>query len=65
VSALPSRMEMEREPPSAESLLVHAGWVQRLARALAADHHRAEDAVQDTWVAALEGRLRHGRAPRR
>jgi RNA polymerase sigma-70 factor (ECF subfamily) len=38
---------------SPESLLSHAGFVRALARTLLQDEHRAEDVVQDTWVAAL------------
>jgi len=36
-----------------EQLLAHAGWVRRLAGHLVRDPERAEDLVQDTWVAAL------------
>jgi RNA polymerase sigma factor (sigma-70 family) len=36
-----------------ERLLAQAGWVRRLARHLVRDPERAEDLVQDTWVAAL------------
>lgn len=40
--------------PSAEILLSQARWLSALARRLAADPSLAEDAVQDTWVAALQ-----------
>ena len=40
---------------SIEELLRHRAWLQRLARALANDPGEADDAVQDTWVAALRG----------
>src|SRR5262245_44430244 len=36
-----------------EELLRHAGWLRRLAHALASDSAAAEDAVQDTYLAAL------------
>lgn len=37
-----------------EALLAHAGWMRGLARGLARDPGAADDAVQDTWLAALE-----------
>jgi RNA polymerase sigma-70 factor (ECF subfamily) len=44
--------------PSGEAvisdLLAHSAWLQRLARRLVSDPASADDAVQDTWVAALE-----------
>jgi len=40
-----------------------AGWVQRLGRALAAEGLAADDAVQDAWVAVLEGRMRRPASP--
>ena len=43
-----------------DSLLVHDAFVRRLARRLIRDEARAEDLVQDTWVAALEGVPRRG-----
>ena len=50
----------EREaPPSVDELLAHAGWLQRLAERLVGAGDRAEDLVQETWLAALQ----HG--PRR
>ena len=48
----------------AEALLEHADFVQRLARALCADEHRARDLVQDTWLAALRRPPRDGSRPR-
>ena len=50
---------------SIDPLLGEAGWAQRLGRALAADSHAGEDAVQDTWVAALEGRMHRDAVARR
>ena len=38
----------------AQDLLHHAGFLRGIARALVADEHRAEDVVQQAWVAALE-----------
>ncbi len=46
-------------PLSPEKLLKHAGWMKGLARGLVRDAGRAEDVVQQAWVAALE------RPPRR
>jgi RNA polymerase sigma-70 factor (ECF subfamily) len=51
------------DPPPAvphELLLGQAGFLRRLARDLVRDPHAAEDALQDTWVAALEHPPRHG-----
>ena len=44
-----------RDPESLEPerMLVHAGWIRRLAGSLLADPAAADDAVQDTWLAAL------------
>lgn len=39
-----------------DGLLRHRGWIQALAADLVGDAHRAEDVVQETWVAALERR---------
>jgi DNA-directed RNA polymerase specialized sigma24 family protein len=46
---------MDGEAPgvSPEELLTHAAWLRRLARALAGEGPGAEDAVQDTYLAAL------------
>ena len=60
-----NEMTTQHDPPSVNALLADAGWVRQLALALARDPHLAEDAIQDAWVAALEGRMRHGRSPRR
>src|SRR5260221_2410109 len=38
---------------SIEQLLEHSGWARRLASGLVSDASRADDAVQDAWVAAL------------
>lgn len=48
-----------------DPLLKDAGWTQRLGRALTRDRHAADDAVQDAWVAVLEGRMAAGSPPRR
>ena len=40
----------------AGELLEHVDFVQKLARRLARDESRAQDLVQETWLAALEGR---------
>ncbi|TAJ23315.1 MAG: sigma-70 family RNA polymerase sigma factor [Planctomycetota bacterium] len=50
-------MHPPSDPASAaelERLLAHSDWLRRLARALVADPHAADDVVQDAWVAALE-----------
>ncbi|MEW6073256.1 MAG: sigma factor [Planctomycetota bacterium] len=39
--------------PDPEDLLAHAAPLRRLARRLVADEARADDLVQDTWLAAL------------
>jgi DNA-directed RNA polymerase specialized sigma24 family protein len=49
-------MAPTRPPPNLAELLTHADWVKSLARELVRDEHRAEDVVQETWIAAL----RHG-----
>ncbi len=44
-----------------EALLTHEAWLRRLAAALVGDAAAADDAVQDTWIAAshaLRGWLR-------
>lgn len=41
-------------PKELEALLAHAGWIRSLARTLVSDPNRADDLVQQTWVAALE-----------
>ena len=40
-------------PAQIAELSSHADWVRALARELVRDEHRAEDVVQETWVAAL------------
>lgn len=47
-------MDTNISVPAIEELLGHADWARRLARDLTADEGRAEDAVQDAYVAALE-----------
>lgn len=39
--------------PTIDELLAHADWVRRLARELVRDEQRADDVVQETWLAAL------------
>ena len=39
--------------PDLDTLLAHAGWLERLSLQLCRDEHTAADAVQDTWQAAL------------
>ncbi|MBL8896095.1 MAG: sigma-70 family RNA polymerase sigma factor [Planctomycetes bacterium] len=46
-------MQPTHPGPEIESLLAHAAWVRRLARSLVADPRAAEDASQDTILAAL------------
>ena len=38
-----------------EQLLTHDAFVRGLARSLVRDSHGADDLVQDTWLAAIEG----------
>src|SRR5262245_9268167 len=38
-----------------EALLAHAGMLRRLALGLLFDPHEADDVVQATWLAALQG----------
>ncbi len=42
------------EPMHPELLLAHREFLRSLARSLVRDEHRAEDVVQQTWLAALE-----------
>ena len=42
------------DTPEATLLLRHMGWIEALATRLVADPELAKDAVQETWVAALE-----------
>ncbi len=46
-------MQRESAVVSIDELLEHRGWVTELARSLVRDVHRAEDAIQNTWIAAL------------
>ncbi len=41
-------------PLDAEQLLEHAGWMRVLARSLVQDDSRADDIVQQAWLAAVE-----------
>ncbi|MHC4942228.1 MAG: sigma-70 family RNA polymerase sigma factor [Planctomycetota bacterium] len=47
-----------------EALLAHADFLRSLARSLILDAHRADDVVQDTWVAALENPPQGSGSPR-
>ena len=49
------------EVPPVESLLEHAGFARRLARALVGDAARADDVVQSSWLAALQHPPKPGR----
>ncbi|MBN2490861.1 MAG: sigma-70 family RNA polymerase sigma factor [Planctomycetes bacterium] len=49
---------------SVEALLAHRDWLRALLRQLIADEHAVDDAVQDTWLAALERPPRPSTAPR-
>src|SRR5947209_7897320 len=46
---------------SPEGLLEHAAWLRRLAASLVGDRALAEDAVQDTWDAAIRRPPHHDR----
>jgi len=50
--------------PDPSELLVHAEWLQRLARTLVRDQQVAEDIVQETWLSALRSGQRDGVRPR-
>ena len=50
--------------PDPEALLAHATWLRRLAGSLVADAASADDAAQDTWVAALRRPPSTDRDPR-
>jgi RNA polymerase sigma factor (sigma-70 family) len=47
-------MQPSGTPIQPQDLRAHASFLRALARRLVVDEHRAEDLVQDTWVAALE-----------
>jgi len=55
---------MSREPVDIETLLSHRPFVRALARRLVRDEARAEDVVQETWLAALRRPPRHAGALR-
>ena len=40
--------------PNLEQLLIHAQWARALARQLVTDEQRADDVVQQAWLAAVE-----------
>jgi RNA polymerase sigma-70 factor (ECF subfamily) len=46
-------MNRKSTPPSIAELLQHAAWTRQLARGLVGTDAAAEDAVQETWIAAL------------
>ncbi len=51
--------------PDTDALLAHADFVRGLARRLVLDEAAADDIVQGTWLAALDGRSRpHRRSAR-
>ncbi len=54
----------EPRPYPLEELLAHSGWLRGLAASLVADPGRAEDLVQETWLAALRHPPRAGSTPR-
>src|SRR5262245_30635942 len=49
----------DRPEFSFEVLIEHTEWIARFARALLGDEHRAEDAVQQTWLHASQRAPRH------
>jgi RNA polymerase sigma-70 factor (ECF subfamily) len=53
-------MGNETDSPDAEALLEHAGFLRALARSLIGDAHRAEDVVQETFLAAIRRPPRFG-----
>jgi RNA polymerase sigma factor (sigma-70 family) len=57
-------MTRSSSSPRIEALLRHSEWIEGLARAITTDRHTAEDALQDTWIAALEGRMTTTESPR-
>lgn len=46
-------MTIDPRAPTLDELLAHAGWLRGLALRLLRDPHAADDAVQETWLAAL------------
>ena len=50
-----------QSPIDPQQLLAHSGWMRGLAMQLLGDAHRADDAVQDALVAAMESRPGHPR----
>ncbi|MBI1852063.1 MAG: sigma-70 family RNA polymerase sigma factor [Planctomycetes bacterium] len=57
-------MSDRRGPIDPETLLANAAWVRGLARQLVADEARADDVVQETWLAAIQHPPRHAGALR-
>ena len=46
-------MEPDATTPDAQELLSHTSWIRGLARSLVGESSAADDAVQDTWIAAM------------
>lgn len=59
-----ARMNTDSANPRIEDLLVHASWIQNLARRLVHDESTADDLVQETWIAALQSPPSLDRSPR-
>lgn len=57
-------MPIEPRNPEPQALLADGAWMRALARRLVRDPGSAEDAVQDTWLAALQRPWHGGRPPR-
>ncbi|MCI0589030.1 MAG: sigma-70 family RNA polymerase sigma factor [Planctomycetes bacterium] len=55
---------MSSPPNDLQSLLAHGSFIRALARSLVRGAARADDLVQETWLAALEHPPRTGDAPR-
>ena len=53
-----------RNPPTADALLAHTGFVRNLARGALGQDDRSEDVAQDAWVAAMERGPREAGAAR-
>ena len=55
-------MSERNEAITEEALLRHSGWMRALARHLLDSRDRADDVVQETWLAMVRKPLRDGRA---
>ncbi len=53
-------LDRNKQPPDAEALLAHGGWVRKLAQTLASGSELADDTEQDAWRNALEHPPAHG-----